>query len=201
MYKQLYSILAGIFFIFAGFLFMLRNILPLHCGHLLFAIAGVELIVMHIFTKKTFPLVLGSFLAYGGILRCFDTGYELQAALISATIFFAPTVIFLFLYFKDHKRAQLTWLFLFFFLGVDVIILRFLDISAVSALFLCMGSALVLDYIAGMTYSRTTGLQFGVALIILGALKLLDLSIYFNILLPAALIWLGILFFIKAIKG
>lgn len=199
MERRINGILIGIFFIMAGFLFMFRNILPFNFGYLMIAFAGIEMLISHFFTKSTFFVILGSYLAYWGILHTIQLDSLLVSALLSSTVFFVPAIIFFILYLGQRKRGHLTWLCLFLLLGIDTVLQQLTGIDAIGTLLICVGIALVLDYILGATYKYTSRLQLGIFLIILGMLKMADWHIYFNYVIPAALIWLGVIFFIKAI--
>ncbi|MBO5561194.1 MAG: hypothetical protein J6A07_06040, partial [Firmicutes bacterium] len=104
------------------------------------------------------------------------------------------------LYIKQKKRGYLTWLCLFALLGVDTLLNQLTGIDAIGALLICVGMALILDYIFGRTYMYTSRLQAGILLVVIGMLKMTDWSIYMNYLIPAALIWIGIVFFVRALS-
>ncbi|MBR6401330.1 MAG: hypothetical protein IKS17_08970 [Firmicutes bacterium] len=203
MFSRHNGVLAGIFFILAGILFLLRNVLPISFGTMIVTIAGIELLIAHFYSKSLLALILGSYFTYWGVLHIVELDTMLYSALAASAIFFIPAIIFLILYLTQKKRTQLTWLCLFLLLGTDLLINRLTGIDAIGTLLICVGIALVLDYLLGGTYAFTSRLQLGVFLIIIGILKMADWRTYlFAYVLPAALIWVGIILLIKAaVKG
>ncbi len=200
MNKKASGILLGIFFIIAGTLFMFRSVLPFDYTYLMTAIAGIELLILHFFTDGLLSVILGSYLSYWGILHLLRLDSLLGTALATSAIFFIPAIIFFILYIKQKKRGYLTWLCLFALLGVDTLLNQLTGIDAIGALLICVGMALILDYIFGRTYMYTSRLQAGILLVVIGMLKMTDWSIYMNYLIPAALIWIGIVFFVRALS-
>ena len=188
MSKRSTGVLTGIFFILAGILFLLRNVLPIGFGTIIITIAGVELLIAHFYSKSLLALILGSYFTYWGVLHIVQLDSLMYTALASSAIFFIPAIVFLILYLTQKKRGQLTWLCLLMLLGIDTI----------GTLLICVGIALALDYLLGGTYAYTSRLQLGIFLIIIGILKMADWRTYLTYVLPAALIWIGIVLLVKA---
>ncbi|MBQ9605144.1 MAG: hypothetical protein IJR45_06995 [Firmicutes bacterium] len=199
MNKKASGILLGIFFILAGTLFMFRNVLPFDYTYLMTAVAGIELLVLHFFTDGLLSVILGSYLSYWGILHLFNLENLLATAFAASAIFFIPAIIFFILFIRQQKRGYLTWLCLFTLLGIDTLLNQLTGIDPIGALFICIGIALILDYIIGRTYAYTSRLQAGILFVVVGMLKMTDWNVYVNYLIPAALIWLGIIVFVKAL--
>ena len=202
MTKRSTGVLTGIFFILAGILFLLRNVLPISFGTIIITIAGIELLIAHFYGKSLLALILGSYFTYWGGLHIVLLDGLMYTALASSAIFFVPAIVFLILYLTQKKRGQLTWLCLFVLLGVDTLLNCLTGIDTIGTLLICVGIALALDYLFGGTYAYTSRLQLGIFLIIIGILKMADWRTYLSYVLPAALIWIGIVLLVKAaVKG
>ena len=198
MTKRTNGILTGIFFILAGVLFLLRNVLPIGFSTIIITIAGIELLTAHFLNKSLLALILGSYFIYWGVLHIVGFDGIMYTALASSAIFFIPAIIFLILYLTQHKRGQLTWLCLFALLGIDTLLNCLTGIDAIGTLLICIGMAFALDYLLGGTYAYTSRLQLGIFLIIVGLLKMTDWRTYMLYVIPSALIWIGIVLLIKA---
>ena len=198
MTKRTNGILTGIFFILAGVLFLLRNVLPIGFSTIIITIAGIELLTAHFLNKSLLALILGSYFTYWGVLHIVGFDGIMYKALASSAIFFIPTIICLILYLTQHKRGQLTWLCLFALLGIDTLLNCLTGIDAIGTLLICIGMAFALDYLLGGTYAYTSRLQLGIFLIIVGLLKMTDWRTYMLYVIPSALIWIGIVLLIKA---
>ena len=192
------GVLLGIFFILAGILFLLRNVLPISFGTVIITIAGVELLTAHFYNKSLLALILGSYFTYWGILHIIQLDSLMYSALAASAIFFIPAIIFAILFITQRKRGQLTWLCLFMLLGFDTLLNRLTGIDTIGTLLICVGIALVLDYLLGGTYALTSRLQLGIFLIICGILKLTDWRTYMLYVIPSALIWIGIVLLVRA---
>ena len=201
MTRRSNGVLAGIFFILAGLLFLLRNILPISFGTIIVTIAGIELLIAHFYNKSLLALILGSYFTYWGVLHIVQLDSLMYTALATSAIFFIPAIVFLILYFTQKKRGQLTWLCLFVLLGIDTLLNTLTGIDAIGTLLICVGIALVLDYLLGGTYAFTSRLQLGIFLIVIGILKMADWRTYLAYVIPSALIWVGIILLIKAAAG
>ncbi len=192
------GVLLGIFFILAGILFLLRNVLPISFGTVIITIAGIELLTAHFYNKSLLALILGSYFTYWGILHIIQLDSLMYSALAASAIFFIPAIIFAILFITQRKRGQLTWLCLFMLLGFDTLLNRLTGIDTIGTLLICVGIALVLDYLLGGTYALTSRLQLGIFLIICGILKLTDWRTYMLYVIPSALIWIGIVLLVRA---
>lgn len=200
MNKKINGILLGIFFVTAGILFLLREQLPFRYGYLIMMIAGIELLTAHIYNKSLPAVILGTYLTYSGLLHLVQLDYFMYRAMIASAVFFVPAIIFFILYIRQRKRGQLTWLCLFLLLGVDTVINSLTGIDVIGSMLICVGIALVLDYLLGATYAYTSRLQFGIFLIVIGVIKMTDWREYINYIFPAMLIMIGIFFIAKTLR-
>lgn len=199
MKNKLINIVLGFILIFAGILYIFKDIWDINFTSVIFLLLGICFLVAYVKGKNKWSVIPAVYFILFSSIELFLKEGDIYLPCISASFYLAPSILFLIWYCKNRRSSFLTLGCIFNAIGIDIILYYFVHQNGVSLLLLCIGVGLLLSYILYGNNMYKSKLYISLLLIIFAIANIIDIRSYVKYTIPSIFIVIGIAIIINTL--